>query len=537
MIYGEVPVCEAVGTRLAHSVRAEGLSLRKGHAVTEADRAALERAGVERVIAVRLEAGDIGEDEAAVMIAQAIPPGNVSLGPAATGRINLHATVNGLFVADRFAIDRLNRIDPAITIATLPDHSTVAAGDMVATIKIIPLAVAGDLARRAAAVMAEGRALQVKAFSPRRVGLVATELPSLKPSVMDKTRRLLEQRLKPSGSRVTGERRVPHATAPVAEAIAGAVAENDLVVVFGASAVADPNDVIPAAIRAAGGEVEHLGMPVDPGNLLVLGRVGAVPVLGAPGCARSPKENGFDWVLARIFAGENPGPEEITGMGVGGLLAEIPSRPQPREAQERAEKPLAVAALVLAAGRASRMGGRHKLLAEFDGTALVRRTTEAALAAGPERVVVVTGHRADEIEAAIGGLPVMIVRNPDHAAGLSTSLRAGVAALPADCDGVAVVLADMPHLAGADLRRLLDAFADAGGHAVVRAVSGGRRGNPVILPAAAFPAVLRLEGDVGARHIVESAGLEIVDVEIGEAARVDVDTPEAVVAAGGVLRD
>lgn len=195
-----------------------------------------------------------------------------------------------------------------------------------------------------------------------------------------------------------------------------------------------------------------------------------------------------------------------------------------------------VTALVLAAGRASRMNGSHKLLAEFDGLPLVRRAAEAAIAARPSRVLVVTGHRAEEVEAALAGLAVETVRNPDHALGMSTSLRAGVAALDPACDGVVVMLADMPHVTGADVRRLIDAFQEAGGHAVVRAVSGGGRGNPVVLPRATFSAVLRLEGDVGARHIVESAGLDVVDVELGEAARVDVDTPEAVIAAGGVLK-
>ena len=535
MIFGEIPVSDAVGARLAHGVRAEGLSLRKGHVVTEDDRAALAGAGVAAVIAVRLEEGDLGEDEAAALIAAAIPPDHLTFTPPATGRINLHARANGLFVVDRAAIDRFNRVDAAVTIATLPDHASVAAGDMVATIKIIPLALPGDLAREAAAVMAESRPLDVKPFVAHRVGLVATRLPTLKPSVMDKTRRLLEQRLHPSGSRLTGEARVPHRTPDLAEAIRKAAAENDLVLVFGASAVTDSNDVIPAAIRAAGGEVEHVGMPVDPGNLLVLGRLGAVPVIGAPGCARSPRENGFDWILARILAGETPGSREITGMGVGGLLAEIPSRPQPREPRV-VERSLSVTALLLAAGRASRMNGNHKLLAAFDGKALVRRSAETALAAGPARVMVVTGHRAAEIEAELTGLPVDILYNPDHAEGMSTSLRAGVSALGPECDGVVVMLADMPNVTGVDVRRLLDAFAEAGGHAIVRAVSGGKRGNPVVLPRATFAAIFQLEGDVGARHIVESAGLDVVDVEIGTAAHIDVDTPEAVLAAGGVLK-
>lgn len=536
MIFGEIPVSEAIGTLLAHGVRAEGLSLHKGRAMTAQDCAALAAAGVATVIAVRLEDGDIGEDEAAAMIAAAIEPDHLVFTPPATGRINLHAQVNGLFIADRAAIDRFNRVDPAITIATLPDHVSVTAGDMVATIKIIPLAVPGEIARKAAAVLASSRVLEVKPFVAHRVGVVATQLPTLKASVMDKTRRVFEQRLLPSDSRLTNELRVAHRPDAVADAICRAAEGNDLVVVFGASAVTDTNDVIPAAIRAAGGVVEHVGMPVDPGNLLVLGRIGTVPVLGAPGCARSPKENGFDWVLARIFAGETPGAQEITGMGVGGLLTEIPSRPQPRDLRGP-ERPLSIAALVLAAGRASRMKGSHKLLAAFDGEALVRRSVEAALAAKPSRVLVVTGHRADEIEAELSGLKIDIVRNPDHAQGMSTSLRAGVSTLGPGCDGVVVMLADMPHVTGPDVGKLLDAFATAGGHAIVRAVSAGKRGNPVVLPRATFSAILQLEGDVGARHIVESAGLDVVDVEIGDAAHIDVDTPEAVLAAGGILRD
>ena len=535
MIFGEIPLSEALGARLAHGVRMPGLSLRKGHVVTAGDVEALAAAGAATVIAVRLEEGDMDENEAAALVADAIASDHLSFTPPATGRVNLHATATGLFVVDRAAIDRFNRVDPAITIATLPDHARVGAGDMVATIKIIPLAVPRDVARRAAAVMAAGRALEVKAFSPHRVGLVATELPTLKASVMDKTRRLLEQRLQPSGSRLTDETRVPHRATALAEAMRMAAAANDLVIVFGASAVTDANDVIPAAIRAAGGIVEHVGMPVDPGNLLVLGRIGDVPVVGAPGCARSPKENGFDWVLARILAGEKPGSEEIAGMGVGGLLAEIASRPQPRDLRAP-QPPLSVAAVVLAAGRASRMRGSHKLLAAFDGAALVRRSAEAALAARPARVLVVTGHRAQEVEAQLSGLPLDIIRNRDHALGMSTSLRAGVAALGAGCDGVVVMLADMPHVTGGDVRLLLEAFTAAGGQVIVRAVSGGKRGNPVVLPRSVFNAILQLEGDVGARHIVESAGRDVIDVEIGEAAHIDVDTPEAVAAAGGILK-
>ena len=537
MRFGRVPLADAEGTLLAHSVKAGTLKLSKGHRLDAADIAALAEAEVAEVVVARLDADDLAEDEAAARIAGAIAPDHLRFSPAATGRVNVYATAAGLFVASRAVVDRLNRIDPGITLACLADHVSVEAGDMVATIKIIPLAVPGVFVERAAAILRAERAFEVKPFAPRRAALIATELPSLKPQVMDKTRAVLAARLLQSGSRLVTERRVAHTEAAVAAAIAELKAVHDLIGVFGASAVADPDDVVPAAIRSAGGVVEHVGMPVDPGNLLVIGRLGDIPVLGAPGCARSPRENGFDWVLDRLLAGEWPSPADITGLGVGGLLKEIPTRPQPREMAAR-DRPGPVTIVVLAAGRASRMGpaGHHKLLAEFDGIPLVRRSVETALAAA-SRVVVVTGHREAEVRAALAGLPVTLVSNPDYASGMATSLVAGLSALDAGAGGMLVMLADMPGITSKHLVKLIRAFEAEAGHAVVRAAAEGQRGNPVILPRETFAAVRQLVGDVGARHIVERSGLPVIDVELGAAARLDLDTPEAIVAAGGVLRE
>lgn len=544
MIFGEFATRDALGLILAHAVKLPDGRLPKGHVLQAEDLAVLGEAGVASVIACRREAGDLGEDEAAERCALAIDPENLSLTPASTGRVNFHATCNGLFVADRAVVDAFNRIDPAITLACLADHSDVRAGDLVATIKIIPLAVAQRSVEAARAVLVSGNPFRVKAYAPRSVDLIATELPSLKVSVMDKTARVLEQRLKPSGSRLAGELRVAHRADSVAAAIGEALRRKEdlprLLVIFGASAMCDPADVIPEAIRMAGGVVEQVGLPVDPGNLLVLGEVDDVPVIGAPGCARSPKENGFDWVLSRLMAGEKPTSHELSGLGVGGLLMEIPSRPLPRElAVEGEPAPVKVAIVLLAAGKSSRMGngGRHKLLAEFEGEPLVRRSARMALAARADGVVVVTGHRADEIAASLDGLNVTLVNNPDYASGMAGSLKAGLAAARTDdLDGVLVMLADMPGVSAADLDKLISAFRAQAGLPIVRAVADGKRGNPVILPRATFEAVRSLEGDIGARPIIESAGLPVIDVEIGLAARLDVDTPEAVIAAGGVLK-
>ncbi|KQS98227.1 MULTISPECIES: NTP transferase domain-containing protein [unclassified Rhizobium] len=538
MKFGPVAVAEAEGTVLAHSAKLLDGRLAKGHLLSAADLCALEAAGLTEVVVAQLEAGDLLEDEAAQRIADAINRDHFTFSAAATGRINIHAAADGLFVASRTVVDRLNRVDPAITLACLGDHVPVRAGDMVATIKIIPLAVAGEFVQQAAAVLRDEEAFRVKPFAAHRVALIATMLPSLKPSVMDKTRRILEDRLLLSASTLINEIRVAHTSEAVASAISGAEREADMIIVFGASAVADADDVIPASIRLAGGQVDHVGMPVDPGNLLVLGKVGEIPVIGAPGCARSPKENGFDWILDRILAGEWPSPEDITGLGVGGLLMEIPTRPLPRALTGFQEKSISVSIVLLAAGKASRMGqaGQHKLLAEFDGIPLIRRSAEAALGAKATRTIVVTGHRQDEIRAALSGLDVVTVENADYATGMASSLVHGLTSIAADVDGVLVMLADMPLVTAEDLRMLIEVFKAEHGQAIIRAVSGGKRGNPVILPRSTFEAVRQLQGDIGARHIIESSGLPVIDVEIGPAAHLDLDTPEAILAAGGILK-
>lgn len=543
MKFGEFPVASAEGLMLAHAVKLPERTLHKGHRVSPADIEALNSAGIASITAARIEDGDLSEDEAARQLAAAIAPDHLRFSEAATGRVNVYAAADGLFVADRDVVDRVNRIDPAITLACLADHARVRAGDMVATFKIIPLAVPGRKVEAACDALRAAVAFEVKPFADYAVSLVATELPSLKPAVMDKTARILAHRLATSGNRLVREQRVAHRRDAVAFAIGEAMSAADrlpkLVIVFGASAVIDEDDVIPAAIRQAGGEILSVGMPVDPGNLMVLGRIGETYVVGAPGCARSPKENGFDWVLDRILAGEKPDARDLTGMGVGGLLMEIETRPRPRDSAEERHLPVTVATVILAAGKASRMGegGAHKLLAEFDGEPLVRRAAETALAADAASVIVVTGHRRSQIEAALSGLDVTAVENPDYASGMASSLISGFSASSArDADGVLVMLADMPGVTSADLDALIAAFRAASGRAIVRAVSRGKRGNPVILPRSLGDAVMRLEGDVGARHIIETSGLPVIDVDIGDAAHLDVDTPEAVLAAGGVLR-
>lgn len=533
MRFGPLSLSDAQGAVLAHSVSVEGLRLRKGHVLSAGDVAQLQEAGLDAVIAAKLDPDELGEDEAAERLARAIPAQGIETRRAATGRVNLHATVDGLFSVERALIDHINALDPVLTIATLPPFSRVPVGGMVATVKIIPFGVSSRLLARAESVCEGAEGLAVHPFRPLRAALVQTELPGLKPSVLDKTARVMGERMAALGGCVAAERRVAHEADAVACAVRALLPDADIAILFGASAVSDEADVLPAAIRAAGGVVERVGMPVDPGNLLVLGALDGKPVIGAPGCARSPKENGLDWVLARIAAGLPVAGTDLAGMGVGGLLTEIPSRPQPRDLPRSEEAK--VAAVVLAAGRSSRMGGPNKLLARFEGAPLVRIIVERALASDAMAVAVVTGHQAERVADALDGLPLRLVENPCYASGLASSLKTGIAAVPDEADGALVILGDMPAVSSADLDRMIAAFRRSGGESVVRATAFGRRGNPVILPRALFGAVRLLEGDTGARQIVEAA--DAVDVELGEGALLDVDTPEALAAAGGLLQD
>ena len=330
MKFGPVAVADAIGGIVAHAIRQPGLMLRKGDWLGEPQIALLREAGVETVTIAQLEPGDVGEDEAASRLAQKIAGDHVRVDAPFTGRANLFAETAGVLLADPAAIDRVNARDERITLATLPPMRRVVEGEMIATVKIIPFAVPEDALSQAIGA-ASGFKIAIAPFRGMRVGVVSTLLPGLKPSTVAKTLRILRERLAHAGSSIGTDREVPHETQALAQAIDQVEPDSDLVIVFGASAITDRRDVIPAAIESAGGVIEQFGMPVDPGNLLLLGKTrSGKTVLGAPGCARSPKENGFDWVLDRVLADVPVTAQDIRRMGAGGLLMEIVSRPQPR---------------------------------------------------------------------------------------------------------------------------------------------------------------------------------------------------------------
>jgi molybdenum cofactor cytidylyltransferase len=538
MKFGPMLLDDARGGIMAHSQRVGETMIRKGALLDDAALAALRNAGRTEVICAILEPGDVPEDIAADRLATPLLSPLIARSRAATGRVNLVAEAPGLLRVRTAMIDQLNSVDEALTIGTLPDYAVVAPKDLIATIKIIPFSVPGTLLTVAETLARQnGSPLTLHPFRALQVGLVATQLPGLKDSTTDKTIAVTEQRI----SRLTGSLlppvRCPHDEASVARALEGLLAAGaDMLLVVGASAVLDRRDVGPAGIVQAGGQIVHFGMPVDPGNLICVARIGNKPALVLPGCARSPKLNGIDFILTRLFAGVNVTGPDIMRMGVGGLLKEFDNRPMPREKAPATPRSGAaprsaptIAAVVMAAGRSRRMAPHNKLLVtDPSGKTMIARVVDNVLSSNARPILVVTGHMHEQIEAVLGGRPVRYVHAPDYAQGLAESLKTGIAAVPPECAAAIVCLGDMPLVTGRMIDRLLAMYDPDEGRSIVLPTFRGKQGNPMIWDRRYFPEILGISGDSGARFLVGKYAEQVAEVEMADDAVLrDFDTTES----------
>ena len=527
MKFGNFPVSGAAGAVLAHSIKFAGRTLKKGRVLGREDIEALAEAGIEAVVAAFLEPDDVAENDAANRLAQAICGAHLERSEAFTGRVNLYARSAGLALLDVERLHCINNVHESLTIATLAPFAVVQPGQMVATIKVIPYAAPLTALQSALSIAAGAQVVSVAAFHPLLAGLVMTRLPHTKESVLLKGSEVITERVERLRGRILRQSVVPHEASQVAAAVTAMIeAGATSLLISGIAATSDRDDVVPAAIKQLGGEIIHFGMPVDPGNLLLLARIGETPVIGLPSCARSAKLNGFDFVLQRLAAALPLGSRDIAAMGVGGLLTEIPSRPMPRDRHPAPPRAPRLAAIVLAAGESRRMGEANKLLALLRGKPLILHTVEAAKAAGLAPLVVVTGHEAHRVQSLLDDTAVTLVHNSSYAEGLATSLRAGIAALDDGVDGAMVLLGDMPEITGTHLRKMAAAFSPEDGRAIVVPTSQGQWGNPILWARSFFGEMQMLNGDHGAKRIAEENPELVVELELDAAVRLDIDRPE-----------
>ena len=523
MIFTRVEINQALGGILAHSVQAGAKRLAKGTALTKEHLEALDAAGIAAVTIARLDATDLGEDIAAGLIGAAMASDLIETTPPVAGRVNLVAGRAGVVCVSRPKIDAINAIDEAITIATKPEFARVDKGALLATIKIIPYGV--DKAKVEAAAAAAQSAVTLAPFSPCKIDLILTKARGFKPSLLDKGKAAVADRIAPLGAMLGQSIVTDHDENAVAEALKSC--SERLILVLGASATSDRGDVVPAGLTAAGGQISRFGMPVDPGNLLVLGKLGPADVIGLPGCVRAPVLNGADWVIERLVAGLIVSGKDIAAMGVGGLLKETPVRMQPRvKPAQRATKHVG---LLLGAGSSSRMRGADKLLREIDGVPLLRRSALQMLSAGFGRVVVTVPNGSAGHRDALAGLDVTIADVADRAGGMSASIRTGLAGIGSNVASITLGLADMPDIASKHYQAVRDAFDPARERRIVVPVTqGGKRGHPVLFDARFVENLRDLDGDKGAKDLLAAVPEFVHEIVMDDAAvHCDLDTPEA----------
>ena len=524
MKFGAVPLDEAQGALLAHSLRVSGSMIRKGQALRAEDVRSLRRAGIERVTVVRPEEGDLDENRASASLASSLGGAGVACAAPVNGRVKMYALEPGLAAIDEDRVHELNAAGESVALATVAPLTRVERGQVLATVKILPLALSregfGALAPRL------GPSVSVKVFHPLKVGLLQTRVEGTKGSLLAKTVATTRARVESLGGSLHATRCCGHHEAAIAEVITDLRRFGlDLLLVIGASATMDRGDCVPSGIEGAGGAVERLGMPVDPGHLTLLARCGELPVLVGPGSARSSRRSSFDLLLERIAAGLPVDSASVAALGVGGLEKVLHAVP---DIAKRVRRPPRVAALVLAAGQSRRMGSVNKLLAAVDGAPMLARVVTEALDSSACAVHVVTGHERSSVEAVLAGRDVSLVHNSSFERGISTSIAAGLSSLPADVEGALICLGDMPAVSAEVLERIIAAFEPDQGAEVCVPTYRGKRGNPVLWSRRFFAEICRIRGDAGARHLIGEHSESVREVPIDDASiLLDVDSPEA----------
>ena len=533
MKFGPCALSDCLDAILVYAVDLPDGRIAKGTCLTSDHLSRLRANGIDDIIVARLEDGDLGEDAAADMIAKAMMPANVRLSVAATGRVNIHATKRGLLRVDRLRLRDINMVDEGITLSTVQHNQLVEAGDLIATLKIIPYSVAETAVATVIGLGAGEPVISFHALRPRSFGLIQTRIPGMADKILKATEQTAKQRLNQLGCTLVDSRVVAHEAAAIDQAITASRANGPAVMLIaGGSAIADRRDEVPMGVIAAGGRIDHFGLPVDPGNLLMLSHIDEMPVIGMPGCARSIKMNGFDWILHLLLADLRIDAAEIADMAAGGLLMEIVSRPLPRRMVGRRQISNAtIGGVILAAGQSRRMGAQNKLLAEIDGVPIIRRTAQALLDGGLNDLVIVTGHEHRLVAAALDDLPVTCIYNDEYQSGQASSVACGVRHHQNGSHAaVLIALGDMPLVRPELIAALLrdhSSLPDATDR-ITLPVFDGRRGNPVIWGRGFFDELVALTGDAGGRIIfaenknaVNSLGWPDDSIHL------DIDTPEA----------
>ena len=516
---------DAEGWRLAHSVVVNGFKMTKGAIVSREHIEAMISGAIEAIQVYQLDPDDIGEDQAAQEIAHQISGDNIIARPAIKGRVDLVAEQSGLLsISDTFST--INKLHEGITVATRANQSRVDAGQLIASVKIIPYGLPKSLAQLDPSIDAK---LSLFPFKPYRASLVHSDA--------DKNLNQIIQRVEGTIGNIVRRIAVEHSIDAIHDAIRETIREDkpDIILIVGKAAIADRKDIVPAALTLAGGTVHHLGMPVDPGNLLMLGEIEKTMVIGVPSCAKSPTPNGFDMVIERFSARGDIDVGDIQDMGIGGLL----KHPAPRRQENirRSPKAPTIATVVLAAGASSR-AGINKLLAQINGETIVAKTVDALLHAQrtvSSQTVIVTGRDSESVIKSLKNKRLHTVFNRNYNDGIASSLRCGLNEVDNTSQYILIALGDMPFVQTNTINTLCAKAQSDSQHDIFVPTFNGKRGNPVLWRHSMLERMRNLEGDLGGKQLMKLYPDQIKEVAVNDPGiLIDLDTQEALAQFGAV---
>ncbi len=515
------------GWRLAHSVVLKHEKVKKTTLITDEYIQFFQDQGIDELQVFKLGDDDIEENTAALAIANHIAGQNIITDKSARGRCNILAATDGMisFPPD---LSQYNFIDESITLATLHNMQSVKKGQLLATVKIIPYAIPQRFIDQLPTHTAK---IDVKPFKEYRSIIISSSK-----SLNEKAFSAIENRIKSSSGYIISVTQCEHSLQELSQEIRTASSQTDvdLILISGLSAISDHRDVVPAALIKAGGQIQHLGMPVDPGNLLMLGYIDDKTVIGLPSCAKSPALNGFDWILQRFAARLHISSDDIKHMGIGGLLKEDKTRPSPRYQIDNTPNKIKLPSIkvaILAAGKSSR-AKTNKLLVKADGEPVISKTVTAITKSkfiDEKNVLVITGHDSEKIEAVMAQHTVQIHFNPRFETGMSESLKIANELFHEETDYILIALADMPFINPQTIDRLIETAVTHPEYDVIIPTFQRKRGNPVLWRRSYFHGVKDLSGDRGGRSIIKENEETVLEVEINDPGiLIDLDTPEMI---------
>ena len=522
---------ESKGSILAQSYNLSERKLSKGTRVSKAIVELLNKENIKTILCAVPHENDLDEDAAAEAISNAIDRNRLYAEEASTGRVNFRTPALGVVRYNRELIKKINLVDESIAFSIVEHNQLLAKNDLIATLKIIPFFVSKIYVEQVVALLSKHEIFKIHRLEEKKVGFIQTYYDWQKRSIFKATSNVTRSRLDALGCLLEKETLIPHDHESLCSEIKSSLDSGaQVLLISGASAITDRSDYIPKAILSVGGEIIQYGLAVDPGNLLLIGKIGGTTVIGMPGCARSPKLNGFDWVLQLLMANIPITKEELADMGAGGLLMEIASRPLPRALSKSVNKrEKKIMGVILAAGNSTRMGKDNKLLRNVGDASLVRNTAVEMLNSDVDSCCIVLGYQSDKVAEVIKDLNINLILNPFWQEGQASSLKAALNTLDDTYSDLLIMLGDLPGVKSRHINRVIEEHLLTNNRRSKITIPSfnGKKGNPVIWGRSFFPDLSNLEGDVGGRALFKHhpAAINLLDMD-DPAVVTDTDTPE-----------